>query len=133
MSLRIYIPRDTTALALGADGIATALTGSAASRGLTLELVRNGSRGAFWLEPLLEVEYEDQRLAFGPVQLDDVESLLDAIAGDPKTHPRYVGLVDDIPYLAEQQRLTFARAGVGTWPRRALPALNGLLVWTPSR
>ena len=113
MSLRVYIPRDTTALALGADGIATALTESASSRNLNLELVRNGSRGAFWLEPLLEVEIEEQRLAFGPVQLEDVESLLDALADDPQSHARYVGPVDDIPYLAEQQRLTFVRAGVG--------------------
>jgi formate dehydrogenase iron-sulfur subunit len=113
MSLRVYIPRDTTALALGADGIATALTESALSRNLNLELVRNGSRGAFWLEPLLEVEIEEQRLAFGPVQLEDVESLLDALADDPQSHASYVGPVDDIPYLAEQQRLTFVRAGVG--------------------
>ncbi|MEH6516965.1 MAG: NADH-ubiquinone oxidoreductase-F iron-sulfur binding region domain-containing protein [Halioglobus sp.] len=113
MSLRVYIPRDTTALALGADDIAAALAESAASRDLAVELVRNGSRGAFWLEPLLEVEIEEQRLAFGPVQLEDVESLLDALADDPQSHATYVGPVDDIPYLAEQQRLTFARAGVG--------------------
>ena len=64
MSLSAFLPRDTTALALGADEIATQLSQVAAASGLELELVRNGSRGAFWLEPLLEIEREGERSAF---------------------------------------------------------------------
>jgi formate dehydrogenase iron-sulfur subunit len=113
MSLRCYIPRDTTALAVGADALAGALETAASKRGLTLELIRNGSRGAFWLEPMVEVEQGDERMAFGPVTAADVESLLDALAGDPAAHPLALGPVQNIPWLSRQQRVTFRRAGVG--------------------
>ncbi|MCB1679974.1 MAG: formate dehydrogenase [Halioglobus sp.] len=113
MSLRIYLPQDTTALALGAEQVAGELKGEAARRSLELELVRNGSRGAFWLEPLLEVEHEGQRIAFGPVQCAAVPGLLDAISADPAQHPLYLGPTQEIPWLRDQRRLTFARAGLG--------------------
>ena len=113
MSLRCYIPRDTTALAVGADEVAEALQDAAGDRGVELELVRNGSRGAFWLEPMVEVEQGGRRFAFGPVTPGDADSLLDALAGDPHQHPRALGAVADIPWLSEQTRLTFRRAGVG--------------------
>ena len=67
MSLRLFLPRDTTALALGADAVAIALQRAAAERDLPLQLVRNGSRGLFWLVPLLEAEHAGRRIAFGPV------------------------------------------------------------------
>ena len=95
---------------LSADG---ALETAASKRGLTLELIRNGSRGAFWLEPMVEVEQGDERMAFGPVTAADVESLLDALAGDPAAHPLALGPVQNIPWLSRQQRVTFRRAGVG--------------------
>ncbi len=113
MTLRAWVPRDTTACALGADEVAATLASAAADRDLVLELVRNGSRGACWLEPLLEVEHEGKRIAFGPVGEADVAGVLDALAGDPPSHPRYLGPTDDIPWLKSQQRLTFARAGLG--------------------
>ena len=112
MSLRIYLPGDTTALALDAAGVADALRQEAGRRALDLELVRNGSRGMFFLEPLLEVELLDVRLAFGPLTAADVPGLLDALLVDPSNHPLYLGPVDDIDWLKGQQRLTFARAGV---------------------
>ncbi|MEH6635187.1 MAG: NADH-ubiquinone oxidoreductase-F iron-sulfur binding region domain-containing protein [Halioglobus sp.] len=113
MSLRIYLPRDTTALACGADEVAVALTEQARIRSLEIELVRNGSRGIFWLEPLLEMEYQGQRLAFGPVSAADIPGLLDALADDISLHPLYQGPTADISWLKGQQRLTFARAGLG--------------------
>jgi formate dehydrogenase iron-sulfur subunit len=113
VSLRLFLPRDTTALALGADQVATALARDAQRRGLSLELVRNGSRGLFWLEPLLELEQGGVRIAFGPVDVAAVPSLLDALAGNPAGHPLHLGPVAAIPYLETQQRLTFARAGQG--------------------
>ncbi|HDY82818.1 MAG TPA: formate dehydrogenase, partial [Halieaceae bacterium] len=117
MSSRIYLPRDTTAVALGADEVAVALleqTGEQAGKhSLAIELVRNGSRGMFHLEPLLEVEHQGRRIAFGPVCAGDIPGLLDALAGDAAGHPLYLGVTEDIPWLKGQQRLTFARAGLG--------------------
>jgi formate dehydrogenase iron-sulfur subunit len=109
---RVFVPRDAAALAVGADEVAAALVAECARRGQAIELVRNGSRGLFWLEPLVEVATPQGRMAYGPVAPNDVPALLDAglLAGAP--HALGHGLVDAIPYLARQQRLTFARMGV---------------------
>lgn len=113
MSLRLFLPRDTTALALGAEAVAVALLQEARRRELAMDLVRNGSRGLFWLEPLLEIERDGRRVAFGPMTVAAVGGVLDALAADFTDHPLYLGPSADIPYLKQQQRLTFARAGVG--------------------
>ena len=110
---RIYIPQDTTACALGSDDTAATLLGEAEVRGMKFDLVRNGTRGLFWLEPMVEVETADVRIAFGPVRTEDVPSLLDALNKDDTRHPLYLGPTEDIPYLKKQQRLTFARVGLG--------------------
>jgi len=108
---KVYVPRDATACALGADAVAAAIAAAAADRGIGVELVRNGSRGACWLEPLVEVETAGGRMAFGPVSPTDVTALFEAgFPGDTR-HPLALGLVTDIGWLAGQQRLTFARAG----------------------
>ena len=108
----VYVPCDSAALAVGADEVAAALQSQAASRGLSLQIVRNGSRGLFWLEPLVEVATPAGRIAYGPVAPEDVPSLLDAgcLQGGP--HPLCLGPTDQIPYLAQQERLTFARMGL---------------------
>ena len=113
MKLLAWVPGDTTACAVGADAVASALQGACANRGIELELVRNGSRGAFWLEPLLEIEMGDQRLGFGPIGAGELDSLLDALADDPYRHPTCLGPVADIPWLRDQTRVSFARSGVG--------------------
>ena len=119
MKLRTYVSQDTTAVALGADNIAEAISEEAAARELNLALIRNGSRGMFWLEPMIEVEVEsdgeanNQRIAFGPVSVKDVSGLLDALVDNPVAHPLYRGPTEEIPYFKNQQRLTFARAGIG--------------------
>ena len=77
-AVRIFVPRDTTALSLGADAVAAAFEREAAARKLEVEVLRNGSRGLCWLEPLVEVETADGRIAYGPVASDDVAGLLDA-------------------------------------------------------
>ncbi|WNK21037.1 NADH-ubiquinone oxidoreductase-F iron-sulfur binding region domain-containing protein [Halomonas piscis] len=113
MSARIFIPRDTTALSLGADSVAQRLEYEAAERGLEVTLIRNGSRGMAWLEPLVEIETSQGRMAYGPVTSADVPSLLDAGLLEGRTeHPLSQGRTDAIPWLARQQRLTFARIGV---------------------
>ncbi len=113
MTIRMFLPKDTTACALGADAIATVLLAAAAERDMDIELVRNGSRGMFWLEPMLEVEENGQRHAFGPLTTDDTDLLLRCLLDDLSVHPRYLGPTEAIPYLQQQQRLTFARAGIG--------------------
>ncbi|MFN9747423.1 MAG: formate dehydrogenase beta subunit [Betaproteobacteria bacterium] len=110
--ITLYVPRDSAARALGADDTAAALVVEAARRGLALEVVRNGSRGLFWLEPLLEVATPAGRMAYGPVQAADVPALLDAGVLHGGAHALALGRVELIPYLAAQRREVFARVGV---------------------
>ena len=109
---RVFVSLDTSALALGAERVAQAIAAEAKQRGAAVEIVRNGSRGLFWLEPLVEVEAGGQRLAYGPVAPRDVASLFEAgfLAGG--AHALALGPTQDIAYLARQERLTFARVGL---------------------
>lgn len=103
--MKIYVPMDSAAKALGAEEVADALRIEAEVRGLDVTIIRNGTRGMIWLEPLVEVDRGQGREAFGPVTPDDVPALLDGtLAG--------LGAVEDIPFFARQTRLTFARCGV---------------------
>ncbi|WEX77171.1 NADH-quinone oxidoreductase subunit NuoF [Sinorhizobium numidicum] len=112
MSVKIYIPRDAAALALGAEQVAKAMADGIAARGLDASIIRNGSRGMHWLEPLVEVETAEGRIAYGPVKGRDVASLLDAGLLSGGEHPLCLGKTDEIPFLKQQTRLTFARCGV---------------------
>jgi formate dehydrogenase iron-sulfur subunit len=112
VTARIFVPMDTTALALDAEAVAAAVRAEAARRGMDIELVRNGSRGAFWLEPLLEFEDATGRRAFGPVTVDDVPGLFEAGFPGAGGHALALGPAGEISWLRRQQRLTFARAGV---------------------
>jgi formate dehydrogenase iron-sulfur subunit len=109
---RVYVPRDSAALALGADALADAIAREAAQRGIAIELIRNGSRGLLWLEPLVEVVTPRGRIGYANVDAADVASLFDAGFTEGGAHPNHVGVVDEIPYLQRQQRLTFARIGI---------------------
>jgi len=115
MTFRIFIPRDSAAIAVGADEVAIELENIARKRHVPIEIVRTGSRGMYWLEPMLEVATPVGRLAFGPLTPDDAGSVLDAIVTDG-VHPLRLGLTEEIPWLKRQTRLTFARCGV-TDPR----------------
>ncbi|MGY2168460.1 formate dehydrogenase beta subunit [Pseudomonas gingeri] len=108
----LYLPADSLARAVGADEVAAALAAQARERHLPLELHRTSSRGLYWLEPLLEIDSPQGRIGFGPLTAADVPSLLDALQGDPATHPLALGPVEELPYLKSQQRLLFARAGI---------------------
>ena len=110
--VKVYLPCDSAALAVGADEVAQALLQACQARGLAIELVRNGSRGLFWLEPLLEVATPGGRVAYGPVSVEDVPALLDAGCLQGAPHPLCQGLTEEIDFLARQERLTFARMGV---------------------
>lgn len=112
MSVTIYVPRDSTALALGAQEVAAAIAREAQRRGVDICIVRNGSRGLFWLEPLVEVATASGRIAYGPVVAEDVPGLFDAGFQAGGAHVLGLGLTEDIPYLKNQERLTFARVGI---------------------
>jgi formate dehydrogenase iron-sulfur subunit len=115
--VRIFVPCDAAALSVGAEETARAIAEQAARRGMSIELIRNGSRGLLWLEPLVEVEADAGRYAFGPVSAADVASLFDAgFAAGGEPHALSLGLTAEIPYLKRQDRLTFARVGL-TDPR----------------
>ncbi|HVP98351.1 MAG TPA: formate dehydrogenase, partial [Roseiarcus sp.] len=112
MSVRVFIPSDSSALSVGADAVALALAAEARTRGADAAIVRTGSRGLFWLEPLIEVETSDGRMGYGPVTVEDVPSLFEADFLKRSAHRKALGRVEDIPYLARQQRLVFARCGM---------------------
>ena len=110
-ALKIFLPLDSVAVSLGADELAGALVDEAAKRKLDLTLVRTGSRGMHWLEPLVEISRDGKRVGFGPVGAQDAASLLDAFVGDG-THDKSVGPVEDIPFFKKQTRAIFGRCGV---------------------
>ena len=112
MSFTVFVPRDAGALSLGAGEVAHAIAREATARDIELRLIRNGSRGAYWLEPLVEVATARGRVAYGPVGVADVPGLFDGdfLKGAP--HSLCLGPSETIPWLASQQRLTFARVGI---------------------
>jgi formate dehydrogenase iron-sulfur subunit len=112
MSVRIYVPADSAALSVGAERVADAIASQARQRGLDIAILRNGSRGLFWLEPLVEVETAQGRLAYGPIEPGDVASLFEAGFVDGGAHPKALGKIEDLPYLKNQQRMLFARCGI---------------------
>jgi formate dehydrogenase iron-sulfur subunit len=103
--MKIYVPRDAAAKALGAEAVVHAIAAEAEARGITVEIVRNGTRGMIWLEPLVEVERDGVRQGYGPFAPTDAPALLDGTLEG-------LGPVEEIPFFARQDRLTFARVGL---------------------
>ncbi|MGR3250990.1 MAG: formate dehydrogenase beta subunit [Paracoccus sp. (in: a-proteobacteria)] len=103
--MKIWVPMDSAAKALGADQVADALAREARARGLDVQIIRNGTRGMIWLEPLVEVETPEGRMAYGPVTPGDVPALLDGQLNG-------LGPVAELDWMRRQTRLTFARCGV---------------------
>jgi len=110
VTIRIFVPSDAAALSMGADDVAHAVTSEIAAHKIEATLIRNGSRGMMWLEPLLEIETPAGRVGYGPVQASDVKAIFESGLGE--AHSLNVGLVEEIPFLKNQQRLTFARCGI---------------------
>jgi formate dehydrogenase iron-sulfur subunit len=111
-AVTVYVPGDAGALALGANAVALAITAEAKRRDIGVTIVRNGSRGLYWLEPLVEVVTVKGRIAYGPVTVGEVAGLFNADFLNGDAHALKRGLISDHPYLKSQQRLTFARVGV---------------------
>ena len=112
MSITLYVPQDAVALGLGANRVARAIFAGAEARGLDVRIVRTGTRGLLWLEPMVEVATPEGRIAYGPVTPADVEGLLDAGLTEGGEHALRLGKPEEIPFLAKQHRLTFHRCGV---------------------
>jgi formate dehydrogenase iron-sulfur subunit len=122
VTVTVFVPCDSAAVSVGADEVAAEiarlakLRADTASReapgGSEIRIVRNGSRGMFWLEPLVEVATAAGRIAYGPVAAGDVAGLFDAGFTEGAAHPLRLGPTEDIPYLKNQERLTFARVGI---------------------
>jgi formate dehydrogenase iron-sulfur subunit len=112
MSVRIYISRDSGALCVGAQEVAMQFFKLAEQKGLDIEIVRTGSRGMYWLEPLVEVARPEGRVGYGPVKPSDVEELIGAGMLDGKAHRLSLGLVEEIPFFKSQTRLTFKHCGI---------------------
>ena len=111
MKMRIFVPRDAAAVSVGADEVAMALEQAAAKRDVPVQIIRNGSRGLMWLEPMIEVATVKGRVAYGPVTPEDAPSLFEAMASNGQ-HKLRLGLTEEIPWLKRQTRLTFARCGI---------------------
>jgi formate dehydrogenase iron-sulfur subunit len=112
MSVKIYIPGDSGSVALGADRLAIRMAEALKARDLDAEIIRNGSRGLYWLEPMVEVETGKGRVAYGPVKASDVDGLLEAGLLEGGDHPLSLGAPEEMPFLKRQTRLTFARCGI---------------------
>lgn len=112
MTYVVYVPRDASARSVGADEVAAAIAAEAATRKLDVKIVRNGSRGLLWLEPLVEVVTAKGRIAYGPVEASDIPALFDAGMLEGAPHRTHHGPIESLPYFAKQDRLTFARVGL---------------------
>ncbi len=111
-AMKIFVPCDAAAIAVGADGVARAIETQIAGKRINAQVIRNGSRGLFWLEPMVEVETPEGRIAYGPVTPDAVQSLFESGFLHGGAHPLRLGVTEEIPYLKNQERLTFARCGI---------------------
>ena len=111
-STRIFVPRETAAVSVGADEVAIEIARVSKSTDSSVTLVRNGSWGASWLEPLVEVVVGNDRIAYGPVEVGDLDSLLEAGFLTGGKHPLCLGPISEIPYLKNQERWTFWRCGL---------------------
>ncbi|MDO9418411.1 formate dehydrogenase beta subunit [Pararhizobium sp.] len=112
MTVKIFIPRDSASLSVGAEKVARAFASEITARSLDATIVRNGSRGLFWLEPMIEVETAEGRVAYGPVKASDVAALIDGGLMTGAAQALCLGKTDDLPFLKNQTRLTFARCGI---------------------
>ncbi|MEZ2743063.1 formate dehydrogenase beta subunit [Paenalcaligenes hominis] len=109
--IRLYIPRDTAAVAAGVETLIPLIKAQAQAQNQPIDIVRNGTFGLLWLEPLIEVQTEAGRIAYGPVHAKDLPSLFEADWLHGGAHPLCHGLTTEIPYLKNQERLTFGRVG----------------------
>ncbi len=110
--VKIYVPQDTAAMSMGSNKVARKIKDIAKKQNKDIEIIRNGSWGMSWLEPLIEVQIGEDRIAYGPVVENDVQNLFDADFLGGSKHPLRLGKTKDISYLKNQQRWTFRKCGL---------------------
>ncbi len=108
----VFVPRDSASRSVGSDEVAEAILRESGALGREVHLVRNGSRGMFWLEPLVEVSTPEGRVAYGPVDVGSVAELLNGGMLDGARNRLWLGLTEEIEHLKRQTRLVFSRVGV---------------------
>lgn len=108
--MKIYVPLDSAAVAVGADAVASTVEAEVRARGLQAEVIRTGSRGMHWLEPLVEIDMGQGRIAYGPMTPAAVSSLFEDNLS--QGHPSCLGELAQMSFFADQQREIFARCGV---------------------
>ena len=137
---KVFVPMDSAALSMGANEVAKAISDQATKSGLDVSVVRNGSRGMLWLEPLVEVETEAGRVGYANVSADQIPDLIAAGFLSGSSHDSCLGLVEELDFLKNQTRITFARVGV-TDPlslvdyeaNGGLKGLRNAIVMTPAK
>lgn len=92
--MTVRISDDAVAIACGADDVAAAFIAA----GVAVERV--SSWGMHWLEPLVDID----GIGYGPVSVDQVANIIKGKAPS-------LGRIENHPFIANQTRLTFARAG----------------------
>ena len=108
----VYVPRDTAARSVGSDEVADAVEAACSDSGRDVRIIRTGTRGMLWLEPLVEVATAAGRVGYGPVSPGEVRDLVAAGMLEGAEHPSRVGLVEELPWLRDQVRISLARVGV---------------------
>ncbi len=110
--IKVFVPGDSAALSVGADEVALEISRLAGASNIEIDIVRNGTRGALWLEPLIEVQVDEDRIGYGPVSVEDVAALFQAQFHVGGSHHLCIGKVAQLPWLAKQDRITFKRVGI---------------------
>src|SRR3546814_6340091 len=106
--IKVFLPGVSAAIAVDANNVARAIEQEAGRRGLAVRIVRNGSRGMLWLEPLVEIDTPQGRVAYGPVPAADVPGLFDSEWPRGGGNARGPGTPADTQLQQNQEHLTFA-------------------------
>ena len=112
IATKVYVPGDSAAVSVGADEVALEIAKLAQTANIEIEIIRNGTRGALWLEPLVEVQIGEERIGYGPVRVEDVAGLFEAHFLQGASHALSINSVDELPWFAKQDRVTFQRVGL---------------------
>ena len=99
---KVFVPMDSAALSMGANEVAQAISDQATKSGLDVTVVRNGSRGMLWLEPLVEVETEAGRIGYANVSADQIPELIAAGLLSGSSHDSCLGLVEELDFIKEE-------------------------------
>ena len=108
--LKIYIPNETTSNSVGATQAYKAISNL---KGIEeAEIIRNGTWGAFWLEPFIEVESEGNRVGvcYKGVDLSQLKTLNDFLSDFDNRDPFDIRKIE---FINEQKRIVFSRIGKG--------------------